>query len=219
VVRRDDPPLSGVVRVVYFLATAVVTLMVVVSAIVAFYDEPNEGTVDEFGFGFQETTSDNSQENYRRNVSLILSITSAGIFATSILGLGSRFNPLRAGLLLGGLLVYLTAIGFWASSTDQWIGFVMTALNFAVLAGGFLYLEEGIPLGPSTPVRRLDIPPGGASSQPSGAPPPVPPPVPPPPPPPAFSPPPRTMPPDEPTVPSPEAGRPSPDDQLSGPLG
>lgn len=205
-VRREDPPLSGVFRVVYFLATAVVTLMVVVSAIVAFYDEPSEAGVDEFGFGFQEGITDDSQENYRRNVALILSITSGGLFATSILGLGSRFNPLRSGLLLGGLLVYLASVGFWASSSDQWVGFIMTALNFAVLGGGFLYLEEGLPLGAPTPVRRLEIAPGNATGPPPAAaasPPPVPPP-----PPPTFAPPPRTMPPDEPSLTEPDAPRP-----------
>jgi hypothetical protein len=170
--------------------------MVVVSAIVAFYDAPDEETVpDEFGFGFEQPPGDSSQDNYRRNVSLILTITSAGLFATSILGLGSRFNPLRSGLLLGGLLVYLTGVGFWASSSDQWIGFITTLLNFGVLAGGFLYLEEGIPLGPPTTVRRLEIPPGGASAQAAATS--APPPVPPPPPPPPFTPPPRTLPPDE----------------------
>jgi hypothetical protein len=122
-----------------------------------------------------------------------MTIASAGIFAISILGLGSRFNPLRAGLLLGGLGVYLTGVGFWASSTDQWIGFVMTVLNFGVLAGAFLYLEEGIPLGPVTPVRRLEIPPAGSAQPPAPA---AAPPVPPPPPPTFPAPPPRTLPPD-----------------------
>jgi hypothetical protein len=95
--------------------------------------------------------------------------------------------------LLGGLGVYLTGVGFWASSTDQWIGFVMTVLNFGVLAGGFLYLEEGIPLGPTTPVRRLEIPPAGSAQPPAPA---TAPPVPPPPPPTFPAPPPRTLPPD-----------------------
>jgi hypothetical protein len=207
-VRREEPPLSGVFRVVYFLTLAVVTLMVVVSAIVAFYDEPSAGTVDEFGFGFEEGIGDDSQENYRRNVSLILTITSAGLFATSILGLGSRFNPLRSGLLLGGLLVYLTGVGFWASSSDQWIGFVMTALNFAVLGGGFLYLEEGLPLGPTGSVRRLEISPSGSLD--TAASPPVPPP-PVPPPPPTFTPPPRALPPDGPPPLSHEPDHPAPD--------
>jgi hypothetical protein len=167
--------------------------MLVVSAIVAFYDSPDERSVDEFGLAFQETPGDDSDQNYRRNVSLIMSITSAGIFATSILGLGSRFNPLRSGLLLGGLLLYLASVGFWAGASDQWIGFVMAALNFAILGGGFIYLEEGIPLGPSTPVRRLDIPVAASAAPLSPA---APPPVPPPPPP-VFTPPPRTLPPDD----------------------
>jgi hypothetical protein len=193
--RHDDQPLTGVFRVVYFLATAVVTLMLVLSAIAAFYDGPDEGTGGDFGFGLEEAVSDTSQDNYNRNVSLILTVVSAGLFATSILGLGSRFNPLRAGLLLGGLLVYITGMGFWASSSDQWIGFFTSLVSFAVLGVGFLYLEEGIPLGAPTEVRRIEIPATSAANPTpaTAAPPPTPPP------PPLFTPPPRAMPPDEPT--------------------
>jgi len=166
----------------YFLATTVVTLLVIVSALTAFYDGP-EGTEDpDFGFGFENeiVQADADQEDYNRNVSLILQVTSAGLFATAVLGLGSRFNPLRASLMLGGLLVYLVSVGFWAQASDQWLGFVTTVLNFAVLGVGFLWLEEGLPLESKQEIRRIEIPPGGAAavaSPPSPPPPPPPPPV------------------------------------------
>ncbi len=150
----SDTPLSGVFRVVYFLATAVVSVLVLVTAIVSFY-EPPQG--DEVGFPrgggivFQE--EGDSRQDYNRNVSLILTTTSAAMFAASILGLGSRFNPLRAALLLGGLALYLTGIGFWAGSADQWIGFALTLIAFAILAGSYPWLEEGLPIG--GPTARL----------------------------------------------------------------
>ena len=142
----------------YFLATAILTLLVLVTAITAFYDPP-EGTSDDFDFGLEGTVVevDDSKADYNRNVSLIFQVTSAALFATAILGLGSRFNPLRAALMLGGIGVYLTGVGFWAESTDQWLGFLTTLVNFAVLGVGFLWLEEGLPLGPTGEVRHMEI--------------------------------------------------------------
>ena len=156
---RDDQPLSGVFRVMYCLATATLTLLVLVTALTAFYDPP-EGTSDDFDFGLEGTVVqvDDSKADYNRNVSLIFQVTSAALFATAILGLGSRFNPLRAALVLGGIAVYLTGVGFWAESSEQWLGFLTTLINFAVLGIGFLWLEEGLPLGPTGEVRRMEIP-------------------------------------------------------------
>jgi hypothetical protein len=182
---RDDQPLSGVFRVMYFLAMAIVTLLVLVSAITAFYDSPDSespGVLEpEVDVIFP---ADESQQDYNRNVSLILQVTSAALFATAVLGLGSRFNPLRGSLVLGGLLTYLVGVGYWAESSDQWLGFVTTLANFAILGIGFLWLEEGLPLEPKREVRRIEIPPaGGVVAAPPPPPPPAPPPPPPPPPP------------------------------------
>jgi hypothetical protein len=196
----------------YFLATTVVTLLLIVSALTAFYDGP-DGTADpDFGFGFENeiVQADAEQEDYNRNVSLILQVTSAGLFATAVLGLGSRFNPFRASFILAGLLVYLVGIGFWAQSSDQWLGFLTTALTFAVLGVGFLWLEEGLPLESKQQARRIEIPPVGAREAapppPSPPPPPVPPPPPPPPPvPPPPPPPPPAVMPEAPASPPPDA--------------
>lgn len=170
--QERDAPLAGLFRVVYALSAAVLTAAVVLTAIFAFYDAPG-GDGEEFG-GFDESNGfaqeDESDGNYRRNVSLILMVTSAGVFATSVLGLGSRFNALRSGLLLGGLAMYLTGVGFWSDGNDQWIGFVLTLIAFAALAGSFAWLDEGLPLGGAKPgERRLDIgPPSGDIGPPSG---------------------------------------------------
>lgn len=187
---RPDPPHSGVLRSIYFLALAAVTFFTVLTAVTGFYDPPDGNSVD-FPPGFEDPgfesdfqQSQDDRHDYNRNVSLIFAAVSAAVFAAAILGLGSRFNPLRAGLLLSALVLFLTAMGFWASSTDQWIGFLMTLINFGVLAGCYIFLEEGLPLNPREPPRRLapsDISPPPSSPPPSSLPPtPMPPSTPPP---------------------------------------
>jgi hypothetical protein len=176
---RPDPPHSGVVRTIYFLAVAAAAIFVAISAVVGFYDPPQGDTIVPSGFEQSSTSTlqqqEEEQHDYNRNVSLILAAVSAAVFAAAILGLGSRFNPLRAGLILGGLIIFLIAMGFWASSSDKWIGFLMTLVNMGALIGSYIGLEEGLPIGPREPPRRLqpaDIAP----------PPPIPPAAPPPPP-------------------------------------
>jgi len=187
---RSDPPHSGVVRTVYFLAVAVAAIFVAITAVVGFYEPPAGDTA--LPSGFEEssiaTGAQQEKEDYNRNVTLILSAVSAAAFAAVILGLGSRFNPLRAGVILGGLIIFLVAMGFWASSSDKWIGFLMTLVNFGALLGSYVGLEEGLPMRPREPPRRLqpaDIsPPSPAPSPPhtdfEAASPAVQPPVPPP---------------------------------------
>lgn len=160
---RTDTPLSGLFRVVYFLAVAVVAVFLVVTALASFYEAPNGDSSGSIPSGtgniFTDTASD--RDDYNRNVALILVAVSAGAFAASILAFGSRFNPLRAGLLLGGLIIYLLGIGFWTGASNQWTGFLMSLIAFAVLAGAFAFLEEGFPPQylERRPVVRLDIPP------------------------------------------------------------
>jgi hypothetical protein len=157
---RPDPPYSGVVRTVYFLAVAAAAIFVAITAVVGFYNPPEGDTAFPSGFEESSFASDTQQqqqekEDYNRNVTLILSAVSAAAFAAAILGLGSRFNPLRAGVILGGLAIFLVAMGFWASSSDKWIGFLMTLVNFGALLGSYVGLEEGLPMRPREPPRRL----------------------------------------------------------------
>ena len=181
----QDAPLSGVFRVVYFLAIATVSVFLVVSGVRAFYDPPDEPSGfpgdgffepgDSFDDGPLQDEANDDREDYNRNVSLIVIAISGGVFALAILGLGSRFNPLRAGLLLGGLIIYLVGMGFWADSTNEWIGFLMTFVVFAVLAGSYAWLEDGLPLGHSGG-RRIVIVDPATPATPSPSPPPEPPP-------------------------------------------
>jgi hypothetical protein len=138
-----------------------VAFFTVLTAIRGFYDPPDGNSVDfppgfedpRTGIDFQQARDE--REDYNRNITLILTAVSAAVFAVAILGLGSRFNPLRAGLLLGAAVLFLTGLGFWAGASDKWIGFLMTLINFGVLAGCYLFLEEGLPLSPREPPRRL----------------------------------------------------------------
>jgi hypothetical protein len=176
---RPDPAHSGVLRTIYFLALAAVAFFTVLTAVRGFYDPPDGNAVD-FPPGFEDTSgqsdfqqAQDDQRDYNRNVSLIFTAVSAAVFAAAILGFGSRFNPLRAGLILSALVLFLTAMGFWSTASDKWIGFLMTLINFGVLAGCYLFLEEGLPLGPREPPRRLapaDIAPP-STPPPSSAPP------------------------------------------------
>ncbi len=165
-----DAPLSGLFRVVYFLAVAVVAVFLVVTAIASFYEAPSSDSVNPNDFVPGTFTTPlaaaNDHDDYNRNVTLILIAVSAGAFAASILAFGSRFNPLRAGLLLGGLLIYLFGIGFWTGASNQWTGFLMSLIAFAVLAGSFAFLEEGLPPQylERRPVVRMDIPPAAPVS-------------------------------------------------------
>lgn len=156
-----DAPLSGVFRVVYFLAIGVTCLFVVITAVTAFYDPPageNEfpGNGNPF-FPDESFEVDNDRENYNRNVSLIFVATGAVAYVVAIFGLGARFNPLRAGLMLGGLLLFLTGMGFWTDSTNEWLGSLSATVILLVLLAGYLSLEDGFPLRPTgrPPPRRL----------------------------------------------------------------
>ncbi len=229
---RVDPPLAGVLRVVYFLCISLVSLFVVVTGVFGFYHDPNESTTDlasvlDFGsasfdevfvpadadhfveqaaqgnvFSVQvvgdeiryelytgssiyeaslpsgETLQDLLNEagvsafdiafvdesmagdafsgngddgDYERNIMIILAVIASALFAAAILGLGRRFNPLRAGLLGGGLIVFLTAMVYWGDASHDWLGFVVSLVAFIVLAAVFPFLEDGLPMKEGKP--------------------------------------------------------------------
>jgi hypothetical protein len=174
-----ETPLAGVFRVVYFLALATVALFAVLTGVMAFYDPPADDAlsdldfsgldldgdtmpdeIDEFVPGLQDEIDE--QRDYNRNVTLIYTAFAAGLFAVPLLGLGRRFNPLRAGLIAGGLLLFLVGMAYWSDSTDKWIGWLMTLICALVLLAGFQWLEDGIPMSSREPVRRIEIPPAGS---------------------------------------------------------
>ncbi len=178
-----DAPQAGTLRAVYFLALAIASLFVVITALSAFYDgpegtgfnfPPGSGTFGDGGSEFQE--AQRKEDEYQRNVSAVLGAVSAAMFAIPIFGLGARFNPLRAGVTLSALLTFLIAMGFSSSSSDQWVGFIMATIVLAVLVAGITSLEDGLPMGPRQPVRRLEPSEIAPPPQPAPSPPPSPPP-------------------------------------------
>jgi hypothetical protein len=207
-----EAPLAGVFRVVYFLALATVALFAVLTGVMAFYEPPGDDTLsggidfdnidldgdtapDDVGELFPGLQAADEALDYNRNVTIIYTAIAAGLFAIPIFGLGRRFNPLRAGLLAGGLLVFLVGMTYWADSSDKWIGFLMAMVCAVVLLAGFPSLEDGMAVTPKTPVRRLEIPPA----------------APPPPPPPPYSPPPAGPPPGPPPAQQQSPGPPPPE--------
>ncbi len=259
---RVDPPLAGVLRVVYFLCITLVSLFVVVTGVFGFYHDPDETSTDlssALNFGspsldevFVPTDADHFVEqaaqgnvfsvqvigdqihyelysgsllyeaslpsgetlqdlldvarvgpgdipfvddslageafsggadggDYERNIMIILAAIASALFAAAVLGLGKRFNPLRAGLLGGGLVVFLTAMVYWGDASNDWLGFLVSLVAFVVLAAVFPFLEDGLPME-----ERRSPPAVGAMSftpGPPTAPPPPTPTLPPPPPP------------------------------------
>lgn len=89
--------------------------------------------------------SGGSDDHYNRNVTMILGVISAALFAVAIFALTPAFNPLRAALIAAGLIVFLVAMGFWSGSGEDWLGVMMSALNFVVLAALMPFLEHGLP--------------------------------------------------------------------------
>lgn len=185
---RNDAPSSGLLRSVYFLAAAAVTVFVVITGVFAFYDPPEGGDAAfPGGFDFQQQDGPfdgasggqvladfgNERDDYNRNVSLIFAAVSAAVFAAAILGLGARWDPLRAALVAGGLVLFLISMGYWSGGSDQWTGFVMTCGVLAVVAGSYPWLEDGLPLSHRKPAREIEVPRAG---QPGPPPPPPPPP-------------------------------------------
>jgi hypothetical protein len=246
---RQDPPHAGLLRSVYFLCIAVVSLFAAVTGVFGFYHDPDDEPSVGFTSGFFspgvfvdvdtiETDIDHllaqaSQDNvysiqvlgdtvryelysastiyeatmpegrtiddlfdeagidtsniafiddslagqdvsqatgggdgdYERNIMIILGAIASALFAAAVLGLGRRFNPLRAGLLGGGAIIFLVAMVHWGDASNDWLGFVVALVTFGVLAGTFPFLEDGLPLSaggtlPPPPPGTLAFTPG-----------------------------------------------------------
>ena len=103
--QQQVSPLAGVLRVLFFLAVAVVGVTTVVSGVTTLYDAPSSGE-DEFrdaeGFDGFSCGPDEDKADYNRNVGLVVGLIGVAVSTGGLLGLGSRFNPLRSGLLAGG---------------------------------------------------------------------------------------------------------------------
>ncbi len=97
------PPLAGLLRVLFFLAVAVIGITTAVLGVTTIYEVPSadEDAFDGFeGFVFEQ---DEETADYNRNLGLVFGFIGIATIAVGVLGLGSRFNPLRTGLLGGGV--------------------------------------------------------------------------------------------------------------------
>ncbi len=157
--REPAAPLAGFFRVLYFLAAAIITITVVVTAVTSFYEPPGGGDEFQFegdsGFVFQ---GNDERADYNRNLGLIFGLVGTAFIATAVLGLGSRFNPLRAGLLVAGVALFNIGTGFGAGGSDDWLTFLVAMIAFVAVAGSVLWVDDGLPIGGAKPPRRtLDI--------------------------------------------------------------
>ena len=143
---QQTPPLAGLLRVLFFLAVAVMGITTVAIGLTTVYEAPSGGEeafegFDGIVFGVDQETAD-----YNRNLGLIFGFIGTGAIAVGLLGLRSRFNPLRAGLLSGGVGLVLAGVGFGAGGSDDWLTFVTSGLALLTLLGSAAWLDEGLPL-------------------------------------------------------------------------
>jgi len=147
--QQQTPALAGVLKVVFFLAVASMAVTAVVIGVTTLYEAPSgeEADFGEFeGFEGFIIEQDEETANYNRNVGLILSFIGIGTFALGLLGLGSRFNALRAGLLAGGVGLVFVGVAEGSSGSDDWLTFLTSGLAFLTLAACSPWLEKGLPL-------------------------------------------------------------------------
>ncbi len=162
---RDGPraPLAGFFHVLYFLAATSVTVAVVATGVATFADEPDRQDPYATPYDdrqieqFQEEQADYEKEraDYERDTGLVLSLVGTAVMAAAVLALGSRFNALRSGLLLGGLLLFITGVGgpeaISFDSGDQersdiWISFVVSCIAFVTVIGSCAWIDDGMPV-------------------------------------------------------------------------
>ena len=141
--------MAGVLRVLFFLAVAALAITVAVTGVTTLYDAPS---TEEEGFneaeGFDVFVGGPSEEtrDYNRNVGLILGLVGAAVSVAGLLGLGSRFNSLRAGLLSGGVGLVLAGVFFGSDGSHDWLTFLTSGLALVGLLASSLWLEDGLPM-------------------------------------------------------------------------
>ena len=164
---QTSAPLAGLLRVVFFLAVASVGLATAILGVTTLYDAPDQEEPQfdeefqdfEFDFNTDVFTFEESEEtrDYNRNVGLIFGFLGTAVIAASILALGSRQNPLRAGLLAGGVGLTLFGVATGSDASDDWLAFLISGLALFTLLVCSLWLDEGLPpemlgrRGPSGP--------------------------------------------------------------------
>ncbi len=143
---QQTPPLAGLLRVLFFLAVAVMGITTVAIGVTTIYEAPSGG--DEAFDGFDGIVFEQDEEtaDYNRNLGLVFGFIGVATIAVGLLGLGPRFNPLRSGLLGGGVGLVLAGVGVGAGGSDDWLTFVTSGLALLTLLGSAAWLDEGLPL-------------------------------------------------------------------------
>jgi hypothetical protein len=146
--QHQTPALAGVLKVVFFLAAASMAVTAVTIGVTTLYEAPSseETEFQEFErFNGLIVEQDQETADYNRNVGLILGFIGIGTTALGLLGLGSRFNPLRAGLLAGGVGLVFAGIGVGSGGSNDWLTFLTSGLAFLTLVACSPWLDEGLP--------------------------------------------------------------------------
>jgi len=161
-------PMAGVLRVLFFLAVAVLGITVVLSGVTTLYDAPatDEQPADGFeGFNGFSFGPDEEKADYNRNVGLIVGLIGVAVSSGGLLGLGSRHNALRSGLLAGGVGLVLAGVIYGSDGSDDWLTFLTSGLGLLGLLVSALWLDDGLPVNW---LSRRSGTSGGASGSPFG---------------------------------------------------
>ena len=134
----------------FFLAVAVLGLLTVGVGVTNLYEAPGDEFESNGEFGYQPFPGDDDAD-YNRNLGLILGAFGAGSIVVGLLALGSRLNPLRCGLLAGGVGLAIWGVIMGSQGSNDWLTIVTSGIALAVLLYSANFIDEGIglPGGPA----------------------------------------------------------------------
>ncbi len=146
-------PLSGTLRVVYFLALAGVAIALFAVSMTEVYKEP-EADLTTRRTNLVRTSVDSAAKNrYERNMGVILTLAGTAVAVIGIVALPARFNAMRTGLLAGGAAVFFTGVGYASGGANSWLTLIWAIVAFVALLASSSWLEAG-----SEAYARLPLP-------------------------------------------------------------
>jgi hypothetical protein len=119
-------------RVIYIIAMGILLVTLVGVGIWAFYEGPS---YSDFGSGYSSAGWDAyhaAQKTYHQNV-LIIAYIIGLLFVSLGLWLKEKWNVMRSGLLLGGLLILIYGVSQGAGSVGGPATFVAVAIGLVVV--------------------------------------------------------------------------------------